>query len=99
MQKLRPTRTSDSAMYKYIADVQFTNEPHVDAGMFDNTEKEWKEQKEVHLGKLLGFSAESQPSDCAKTEIVPVAIILDDENKLRSIPVKRVTILVKETQQ
>lgn len=86
-------------MYKYIADVQFTNEPHVDAGMFDNTEKEWKEQKEVHLGKLLGFSAESQPVDCAKTEIVPVAIILDEENSLQTIPVKRVTILEKAAQQ
>ena len=86
-------------MCKYIADVEFTNEPYVDAGMFDNTEKEWKEQKEVHLGKLLGFSAERQPVDCAKTEIVPVAIILDEENSLRTIPVKRVTILTKETQQ
>ena len=86
-------------MCKYIADVQFTNEPYVDAGLLDNTESEWKEQKEIHSGKLLGFSAESLPADHAKTEIVPVAIILDEENNLQTITKKRITMLTKEEQQ
>ena len=86
-------------MCKYIAEVEFTLQSHVEEGLFDSTEEEKAQTSVVYNGKLLGFSAESRSGDNAQTDIVPVGIILDQNGDLQSIPVNRIKFVRKEELQ
>ncbi len=83
-------------MCKYIAEVEFTLQSHVEEGHFDSTEEEKAQMSTCYHGKLLGFSAESRHGDNAQTDIVPVGIILNQNGDLQSIPVNRIKFLRKE---
>ena len=74
--------------------VKYTLEPHFDAGLFDNTQEEWKLQKEEHEGYLLSWSSETRIGANGQNEVISVGIIEDAiTHDTRSIPRNRITLI------
>lgn len=74
--------------------VKYTLEPHYDAGLFDNSEEEWNQQKETHEGFLHSWSQETRIGETGQNEIVPVGIIEDAiTHEIKNIPTNRITII------
>ena len=74
--------------------VLYTKEPHYDAGLFDNSSEEWKQQKTQHEGLLLDWSNETKIGDNGQLEVVPVGLIEDPKtHKVLSIPYNRIQFI------
>ena len=72
-------------------EVIYTLEPHYDAGMFDNTQEEWKTLRAQHEGYLLSWEHESRRGCYGENEDIVVGVIEDAiTHEIVTIPQNRI---------
>ena len=77
-----------------IRKVIYTNEPHYDAGLFDNSEGEWATQKAEHEGIFQSWSSETRIGALGQQEVITIGIIEDIEShQIVRIPQNRIRFI------